>query len=218
MSQKTNIPIFIVGESGTGKSTGIRTLNPKTTLIINTEDKRAPFEGDEHFKIVNTMNLTDLMKVLRKLEGKNDIKIVVIDSFTSMVESISRSVYKNFAGWDRFSELGARVGMLLRAIKKLEQQVIVIGIPEIKKNDPDEKQYIRMKGEMRYGEIEKEFTIVMFTSPIWNEETDEMDDVEMMVKPNRTTTTKTPMGMFKKRPRNDYAAIIKQVHGYYKIK
>lgn len=37
--------IAIVGSSGVGKSTSIRTLNPKETFIINVASKPLPFKG-----------------------------------------------------------------------------------------------------------------------------------------------------------------------------
>jgi hypothetical protein len=37
--------IFIIGRSGIGKTTSIRTLNPEETFLITTVDKRLPFKG-----------------------------------------------------------------------------------------------------------------------------------------------------------------------------
>ena len=37
--------IAIVGESGTGKSTSLRNLNPEETFIISTTGKPLPFRG-----------------------------------------------------------------------------------------------------------------------------------------------------------------------------
>ena len=37
--------IAIVGESGTGKSTSLRNLNPEETFIISTTGKPLPFKG-----------------------------------------------------------------------------------------------------------------------------------------------------------------------------
>ena len=37
--------IAIVGESGTGKSTSLRNLNPETTFIISTTGKPLPFRA-----------------------------------------------------------------------------------------------------------------------------------------------------------------------------
>ena len=37
--------VIILGKSGSGKSTSIRDLNPKETVVINTLNKRLPFKG-----------------------------------------------------------------------------------------------------------------------------------------------------------------------------
>lgn len=37
--------ISVTGESGTGKSSSIRTLNPTETFIINVASKPLPFKG-----------------------------------------------------------------------------------------------------------------------------------------------------------------------------
>ena len=37
--------IAIVGESGTGKSTSLRNLNPEETFLISTTGKQLPFKG-----------------------------------------------------------------------------------------------------------------------------------------------------------------------------
>ena len=44
--------IGIVGETGTGKSTSIKHLNPEETYIINVAKKELPFKGSE--KLYNT--------------------------------------------------------------------------------------------------------------------------------------------------------------------
>lgn len=43
--------ILIIGESGSGKSTSIRTLNPKETYVINVLNKRLPFkDGAKNYR------------------------------------------------------------------------------------------------------------------------------------------------------------------------
>ena len=37
--------ILVLGESGAGKSTSLRTLNPKETFIISTTSKPLPWRG-----------------------------------------------------------------------------------------------------------------------------------------------------------------------------
>ena len=37
--------VIVLGASGHGKSTSIKTLNPKETIVINVLGKRLPFKG-----------------------------------------------------------------------------------------------------------------------------------------------------------------------------
>ena len=37
--------VLVIAESGSGKSTSIRNLNPKETVIINIANKPLPFKG-----------------------------------------------------------------------------------------------------------------------------------------------------------------------------
>lgn len=48
--------IGVVGETGTGKSTAIKHLNPEETYIINVASKELPFRGSE--KLYNTKRKT----------------------------------------------------------------------------------------------------------------------------------------------------------------
>lgn len=77
-----NIAI-ILGKSGTGKSTSIKTLDPKETVIINVLGKRLPFKGSN--KIYNTEN-----KNLFHIEEFNDIQTYInnISKSASYVKNI----------------------------------------------------------------------------------------------------------------------------------
>jgi len=66
--------IAIVGPSGTGKSTSIKSLNPKETFIINVARKELPFRGAE--KLYN-------------LESKNYMEVDDIAQITGLLNTIS---------------------------------------------------------------------------------------------------------------------------------
>jgi ABC-type phosphate transport system ATPase subunit len=66
--------IAIVGPSGTGKSTSIRSLNPKETFIINVARKELPFRGAE--KLYNT-------------ESKNYMEVDDIPQITALLGTIN---------------------------------------------------------------------------------------------------------------------------------
>lgn len=83
--------ISIVGNSGSGKSTSLRTLNPKETFIINVASKPLPFKGwrsnytswnkdNPMGNFVNTSDIEKISKILDYIENKRpEIKNVILD-------------------------------------------------------------------------------------------------------------------------------------------
>ena len=66
--------VIVLGSSGTGKSTSIKTLNPQETVVLNVLGKDLPFKGSR-------TNYT--------LEKKNLVQSAKWDNITSMMKSIS---------------------------------------------------------------------------------------------------------------------------------
>lgn len=76
---------IVLGESGSGKSTSIKTLNPKETLVINVLGKSLPFKGSmslyngENKNLIVTSNWENTVKTLDYANGMNSLKNIVID-------------------------------------------------------------------------------------------------------------------------------------------
>ena len=77
---------IILGKSGTGKSTSIKTLNPKETIVINVLGKRLPFKGSgslynkenkNHFIVDNYQQLITLLQQIDA--GCPNVKNVILD-------------------------------------------------------------------------------------------------------------------------------------------
>lgn len=78
--------VLILGESGNGKSTSIKGLDPKETVIFNVLGKRLPFKGSNALYNENNKNLfkvDDWQTVINYLQSLSDnapnIKNVVLD-------------------------------------------------------------------------------------------------------------------------------------------
>lgn len=69
--------VIVLGSSGTGKSTSIKTLNPQETVILNVLGKDLPFKGSR-------ANYTR--------EKKNLIQSAKWDSISAMMQSISKNM------------------------------------------------------------------------------------------------------------------------------
>src|SRR5947208_3108195 len=83
--------VLVIGESGSGKSTAIRTLPPEETFIINVIGKNLPFKGaNKKYTKLSVDGLTgnyycsdnaaNIRRVINLINTKrNDIKYLVID-------------------------------------------------------------------------------------------------------------------------------------------
>ena len=214
-----SVPVLLVGESGSGKSTSIRTLPPEETVILNTEIKAMPFSNHDDYKVVdiNTYKVLDNALRYYSSEKGNKFRYLVLDSFTSMTEIIDRYTSAVYAGFDQWKNYNLLIYDIINRLKQMKQQVFVLGIPEQKEESFNEiKKYLRIKGkELKYGNIEKEFAIVLYTNPVYDEESGEMEDVQFVYKPNKRNSAKAPVGLFNDRPKNDLRFVSDAINKFY---
>ena len=64
---------MILGKSGTGKSTSIKTLDPKETMVINTLKKRLPFKGSATMYSKENNNLREVETYIDAIDKLNKI-------------------------------------------------------------------------------------------------------------------------------------------------
>ena len=95
--------IIVVGKSGSGKSSSLRNLDPNTTAVLNTERKQLPFKGANKFKNVPVPNLSTFNSAMEKAMASDEIKTIVVESFTSLIEMIYREADIRFKGFDVWS-------------------------------------------------------------------------------------------------------------------
>jgi len=220
MSKQEVTPVLVVGDSGTGKSTMFQNLPPARTLVINTENKSLPFRNSDSFcqVVIHTYaELNSYLDMALSAEGEAAYDYVILDSFTSATEIINRYTEFAFRGFDQWKNYNSAIIDIIIKMKKMKQQLFVVSIPEQKDvNFNESKSYARVKGkELKYGFLEKEMAIVLFTNPIYDDESGEMEDCEMIFKPNRNNSAKCPAGMFDVRPKNDALMISDQIKAYY---
>ena len=213
------IPILIIGESGSGKTSSLRNLPPQEVLVANVERKQLPFKGANQFKQIQIDKYKKFDALLRQIEdGKvGNYKYLIIDSLTSLTEQCEKYTDFAFTGFERWKQYSMLIADIITRLKALNMQVFVLGIPETKDESLGEiRKYFKIKGkELKYGWVEKEFSIVLFTNPIYDDETGEMTNCEFRFKANKFDTSKSPPNMFKLGMSNDLFLVSKYIEKYY---
>lgn len=113
--------ILVMGESGTGKSTSIRKLDPKETYIINVLDKPLPFKnfkksyiggiGGNYFATDNAAKILQCITAIS--EKRPDIKNLIIDDFQYiMANEFMRKAREK--GFEKFVDIGQSAWKIIR--------------------------------------------------------------------------------------------------------
>jgi hypothetical protein len=79
--------IIYMGESGCGKSTSLRNLDPKKTVIISPNGKSLPFPSGNQYKLghnrIATEELDDIKGVITHInDNMPDVNVVILEDFT----------------------------------------------------------------------------------------------------------------------------------------
>lgn len=123
--------VMILGKSGTGKSTSIKGLNPKETVIINTLKKRLPFKGSNssyNKENKNLFNVDDYLTVINYLQGISDkatyIKNVVLDD---SIYIMRKEYFKRAkeSGYNKYTELAAHFQQIISTCESLREDLNV---------------------------------------------------------------------------------------------
>lgn len=108
-----SIAIMILGESGTGKSTSLRNLDPNKTALIQSVRKPLPFRSAAWKPYVTD----DPVKIEKAMRGTAR-DVIVIDDFQYVLanEFMRRSDEK---GYDKFTQIAKHAWDILRAASDL---------------------------------------------------------------------------------------------------
>lgn len=123
--------VIILGKSGTGKSTSIKTLDPKSTLIINVLGKRLPFKGSKsvyNAESKNMFQMEDYQQVQALLQnvdkGAPHVKNIIIDDaiYVMRKEYFRRA---KETGYGKYTELAQHFQSIIQTIEKMREDINV---------------------------------------------------------------------------------------------
>jgi hypothetical protein len=167
--------ILIYGESGTGKSTSIKTLDPKTTFIINVLGKALPFKGakqkyvsktkDNNGNILTCDKSSGIIQSLLAIEKLSEIKTIIIDDFQYVMgnEFMRRAAE---TGWQKFTDIGQNAWNIVAQASSLRDDLKIFILSHSETNENTGKSKIKTIGKMLDEKIclEGMFTIVLYST------------------------------------------------------
>lgn len=212
---------LIIGESGTGKSTSIRNLDPAETFIINVCNKPLPFRGykakykaitsweDKEGNYFYSDDYQKIIKCLRVIDkDRPEIKNIIIDDFQYiMVEEFMNRVTEK--GFDKFSEIGAHAWAIIKLLPSLRDDLNCFVLSHSESNEHG-KMKAKTIGKLLDDKVivEGRFTMVLQTDI-------SESGYRFITQGDKGHIAKSPMDMFEdKYIPNDLAYVIEKMNDY----
>ena len=217
--------IGIVGQTGTGKSTSIKHLDPKETYIINVAKKELPFKGSE--KLYNTENrnyaeLDDAVKITQRLRKLSDeaphIKNIVIED-SNYIMGFNIVSKATEVGYTKFSVMAKDMVDMFREARKLREDITVFYLthPETIEDGGDIVGYkIKTAGKLIDNQVLLEGLLTVCLYTYVEENKDGTASYHLITNRFKKMPAKSPDGMFAdiKIP-NNLQLVVDTVKKYY---
>jgi len=208
--------IALMGESGAGKTTSMRNLDPKTTYYIDADMKGLAWRGwrqQYNSEAKNYYRCNEKDKVLQVLKGVADkrpeVKTIVIDTMNGIMvaDEIRRMKEK---GYDKWVDLAVCVMDIIDTALDAREDLTVIMVfhsQTVRDDNGNTWTTIKTNGQ-KLGKIvlESKFPIVLYAK---------CQDGEYILETQaNNSTAKSPMGMLDKVIPNDIEAVLKAIKEY----
>lgn len=207
---------MILGQSGTGKTTSLRNLNPADVLLIQCIKKPLPFRATgwktrltlkSEGNVIQTSDPVVIEKCLRQSRAE----IVVIDDYQSVMvnQLMDRSSEK---GYDKFTDIAKGAWNVFNAAGDLAEHRRVYILAHTQTDDFGQTR-MKTVGKMVDQTLVPEgyFTIVLRTEVI-------NGNYKFATQTNGQDCCKSPMGMFPDMHiDNDLAMVDKEISSFYGV-
>jgi len=219
--------VFIIGKSGSGKSTSIRNLNSDETIIINTDQKALPFPkfnskyNDEKGNYLKTSDTSLVVSKLKEAHKNPNVKTIIIDTLSRLgTDYIMSSGFRNEKGFDKWNRLSANIYDIINIINdKLREDIIVYVFAHPEQISDDfggASERILMPGKQLNNFVLESFSsIVLYTEVLSVHGQPNEYTFRTQV---RNDTAKTPIDMFDEvNIPNDLEVVSQAIKEYYEL-
>lgn len=220
---------MLLGKSGTGKSTSVKGLDPKETVVINVLGKRLPFKGSQGLynrENKNLFDVEDYATISNYLDniGKSAeyVKNIVIDDFTYVMRKEYFKLAK-VTGFNKFVDMAAHFQSIIQTAEKLRSDLNVFLIMHCEEVVSDnvivgyKPSTIGKMIDSSYNPVEV-VPMVLFSSVKYDENKRPTYGfyTHRCLEGNIEIPAKTPDGMFEEDfVPNDLGLVVKAMNEYY---
>ena len=202
--------VLIIADSGSGKSTSMRTLDPQNTVIINIANKPLPFKGwkskytpmNKENPKGNLVSVSSAAGVPNAMKHVNDnmphVTTLVVDDwqYMSSFEYFDRAQEK---GYDKFTSIAANLAHVAKLPKDMRSDLTIFFLTHSEEStDINGHKRVKAKtvGKMIDNALTLEglFSIVLFGKV--RKDDDGVLEYGFETQNNGENTCKSPMGMF----------------------
>lgn len=207
--------VLVIGESGSGKSTSIRNLDPKETYIVNVQGKPLPWQGSkkqyctENKNVYNSDNIQQVVSVIRNVSEKaGSVKTLIIDDMQYlMINELMRRSKET--GYTKFTEIANGIWNMINAVRECRDDLKVIFLSHVETTSLG-KEKVKTVGKMLDDQVNIEGMFSIVLKAIAHN-----GEYLFSTKTNGNDTVKTPMGMFETETiENDLTKVIEAINNY----
>lgn len=210
--------ICVMGESGSGKTTSMRTLNPETTYYIDSDGKGLAWKGwrkQYNAEAKNYIVSRDIPSITRLIvnisEKKPETKTIIVDTLnTCMVDKEVKGMKEN--GYGKWIDLTQFVWDCIETAGKQRDDLTVIFVMH-SETIRDDFGYAFTRVKTNGRKLEKLVPESLFGTVLLAKKTD--DDRYVFETQAKNSTAKSPMGAFETfEINNDMGAVLKALEDY----
>lgn len=197
------IPVLVLGDSGSGKSSSLRNFKPEEIGVFNVAGKPLPFRSS--LPTVQNARYANITKMLTKPSKK----VYVVDDaqYLMVFEAFSKA---KETGYGKFTDMALNYYNLIQFVIQQTPPDLIVYFLQHTDRDENGRLHAKTLGKM----LDSQLTVEGLFSIVLHCQTDGMRHF-FATQSDGTSTAKSPMGMFEREIDNDLKLVDTAIREYW---